>query len=277
MSLSLPIRIVSDLHLAHPASVVKNIDQRGPVLDGAKTVIFNGDTAELRIREARVTAARYLESVKDFCARHGSEPCFITGNHDPDVSKIHAVNALDGRLVVTHGEVFFREVTPWGRESRKLGEARDEALRELTGDGEPGWPDLLEAAKLASIRCQPKVKKLLRTRREWIGGVLRETGHPLRAFHVLRAWGSLPGRVSRLMEAHCPDARWVVVGHTHLPGVWRRKGRTVLNTGAYLPWFGRSVVEITEGEIVVRRVVPQGKFFVPERELFRETFRKSST
>jgi hypothetical protein len=39
----------------------------------------------------------------------------------------------------------------------------------------------------------------------------------------------------------------VLIGHTHYPGVWRRSGRIIVNTGSFLNYM-RAQAAIIEGE-----------------------------
>ena len=58
-----PIRILSDLHLAHPGSRIVNAAQLAPLLDGVKTLIFNGDTSEERMKKYREPAQAQLDAL----------------------------------------------------------------------------------------------------------------------------------------------------------------------------------------------------------------------
>jgi UDP-2,3-diacylglucosamine pyrophosphatase LpxH len=271
MALLQPIRILSDLHLAHPASLVKNVQQLEPLLEGAKTVVFNGDTAELRLGSARPTAERYLEAIRSLCRRWGIEPVFINGNHDPDASGHNHLELCGGRLLITHGDVLFPEVTPWGREAGQLKVHQQKALQEEAGNEPPELEHLLNAAKTASIRTRTEDGRMPRSNREWVRAIFTETAHPARAYQVLRAWATAPTRAVDLMTEHRPEARWIVLGHTHLPGKWQRGDRVVLNTGAFLPWFGRRVIEVADGRISMCRVRSDGKHFHRGKELYQDS------
>lgn len=268
MSLQLPLRVLSDLHLAHPASLVRNVWQLVPLLEGARTAVFNGDTAELRLRGARQTAERYFGTVRAMCEERGIEPVFLTGNHDPEASDKHHLELMGGTIMITHGDVLFPEITPWGRDAKGLLENRQRALAQAAGGSDPTWEDLLLAAKAASLQTEPPAERMPESKLAWIRALFREQSHPLRALHVLRAWATAPARAASLMAEHRPEVRWFISGHTHLPGMWRRGQLTILNTGAYLPWLGRSVIDISDGRISMRRVVAEGNYFRPGREIF---------
>ena len=78
---------------------------------------------------------------------------------------------------------------------------------------------------------------------------------------VLWYWLVIPGIAARFAREHVPDARFVIVGHTHRPGIWRRNGRTVINTGSYgFPGRPRAVV-IEERELSVWPIRTMGDHY----------------
>ena len=42
------VRVLSDLHFGHSACVIDQAEQLRPLLEGAHTIVFNGDTLEGR-------------------------------------------------------------------------------------------------------------------------------------------------------------------------------------------------------------------------------------
>jgi diadenosine tetraphosphatase ApaH/serine/threonine PP2A family protein phosphatase len=71
---------------------------------------------------------------------------------------------------------------------------------------------------------------------------------------MIRAWHELPGRAATFASQYRPGSRFVVVGHTHRPGVWMRPGMVVINTGSFRPPFGCYAVDVSPEWVVVRRV-----------------------
>src|ERR1700739_1264961 len=83
-----PTIILSDLHLGHRGSQIHDPEEPAPILKEARSVIFNGDTVEMRTpvdrpvgRDMGARGARLLHSI--WCRAP-----FINGNHDPGVSKV---------------------------------------------------------------------------------------------------------------------------------------------------------------------------------------------
>ena len=58
------VRILSDLHLAHPASQIGSVESLRPLIAGADTVIFNGDTCEQTRVEWRKEGAERLAELE---------------------------------------------------------------------------------------------------------------------------------------------------------------------------------------------------------------------
>jgi predicted phosphodiesterase len=264
-----PIRILSDLHLADPGSLIRDVRQVEPLLAGAGQVVFNGDTVELRILQGRARAAGWLEDLRALCRAVGAEPLFINGNHDPDISHQNHADLLDGRLFVTHGHALFPAIAPWGRHAGAMRADYARLRAERAACGNLGLEETLEAARKACLLAPSCRVRGPRTRFQWLGAVGAELAHPRRPFQVLQAWAKLPSLAAAFAAQHRPEARCVILGHTHLPGFWRRGPRVVINTGAYFPWFGRRMVEVWEDEVSLRRVDWDGACFRPGKEVFR--------
>ena len=86
---------------------------------------------------------------------------------------------------------------------------------------------------------------------------------PWRGLAILHTWLVLPGRAAELARRHRPKAKFVLTGHIHRPGVWRRgaDGVVVVNTGSFCRPLGGYVVDLTSDRLTVRRIeVRQGDF-----------------
>jgi hypothetical protein len=91
---------------------------------------------------------------------------------------------------------------------------------------------------------------------------------PWRALSILRAWREAPGRAAAFARRHRPKARFMAIGHTHKPGVWRTEsGIVVLNTGSFCRPFGPMVAEITDDRIRIRTVESRRGQFHPGGEV----------
>lgn len=264
-----PIRILSDLHLAHPGSLVKDVRQLEPLLEEASKVVFNGDTAELRLEWVKGKAEGALGELREFCRAGGVEPVFINGNHDPDISEHHHVELMGGRMLVTHGHGLFPSIAPWGRDAKRLGAAYRRALEEICGGARPGMEELLRAANRACLLVPGCAGAVAGNRMRWLACIGSEMAHPRRPFEIFRAWATVPGLATRFAAEHRPEVECFAIGHTHWPGYWRRAGKLVINTGAYFPWLGRRLIDVWDDEVSIRKVEWDGAAFRPGKEIHR--------
>ena len=67
---------------------------------------------------------------------------------------------------------------------------------------------------------------------------------------------------TELARVFRPQARFVIVGHTHCPGAWEVPPRVIINTGSFVPYFGACAAIIESGQIEVRRIDFQKQQFV---------------
>jgi len=254
------VRILSDLHFRPSGSLIQNLRQIAPLLEGAERVVFNGDSVEMRFLEEREQAWANVETLRQLCRQAGAEPVFVTGNHDPVLSDMHHLELAGGAVFVTHGDILFQGLAPWSVEASQLRQAH---LRETEALGYP--TDLLhqlEAMRRAALSLEYMGGKFLRVQKS---GALQSIRHylwpPWRPWNILRGWTLTPFLANALVSAHAPDARFIILGHTHFSGAWRVGRRVVINTGGFVPLSRNLIVELDEEKVVVRRVVRENGDF----------------
>ncbi len=258
------IRIVSDVHYADRSSRVRSLGQLRPLLEGATAFVLNGDTLDTRPDRIPQRTADRRREVLGFFAESGTPVTFLTGNHDPDLSRHHALEFEAGQVLVTHGDVLFDTIVPWARDAPAIRRKVIAALAALPGDGSSGLDGRLAAFRSVAAtipqRHQSEPDLFL-----YALLLARDTvWPPHRALSVLRAWREAPGMAAELARKHRPKARFIVIGHTHVPGVWQTaSGVTVLNTGSFSRPFRSMVVEITAGKIRIRRIEMRRGAFHP--------------
>jgi predicted phosphodiesterase len=249
-----PILILSDLHLGHRASRIKHPDQLGPILHGPGSVIFNGDTSEMRNPEDRVVGRKLAADLARICHQAGRKAFFVNGNHDPTVSGTNHLDLADGAILVTHGDILFLDVAPW---SHDAGQYRKKHLQILDGLGPDGYVDFekrLLASKRTSIELQMLEVPLTRGRSPGFRLLIRNCWPPWRPLMIIKAWSEVPGRAADLARVFRPQAKFVIVGHTHCPGAWEVAPRVIINTGSFVPYFGACAAIIESGRIEVRQI-----------------------
>lgn len=261
-------RILSDLHYGHPASYLKKLRALTPLLEGVDHVVFNGDSVERRFTKEEPQGDADYTALQALCAECGVSPTFLTGNHDPFLTELHHLDLADGAVLITHGDILFPGLSPWSRDAEILRRAQIEELA-LAGN-----PRTLEPRLIASRRASLAIKDLgpyehhLASVRS-LGGFLQEIWPLWRPLKILGCWAQTPSRASALATRYRPEARTVVIGHTHRAGVWRTGGRLIVNTGSFLPLSGSLAVDVTEKEIIVRKILHHNGSFTLGREIER--------
>ena len=126
------IRIFSDVHFGDRASSVRSLGQLRPLGEGAGALILNGDTLDTRSGPDPERSSRLLSEVQSFFSAFGAPATLMTGNHDPVLSPHHACDLAGGQVFVTHGDILFDEIVPWGYDAKLIRRRIRAALGEVT-------------------------------------------------------------------------------------------------------------------------------------------------
>ena len=264
-----PIRIISDLHLGHSASLLTDAGQLRPLLEGIGTFVVNGDAAELLI-ESRSTAGReQLAKLRELCREAGVEAVFVNGNHDPEISRVNHLDLADGAILATHGDMLFTDLAPWCSGSKKIGlmhrqmlDSMDDALLDDFEARLRLVKDAIVTVGLSDMNVPQGVlaRVLLFALEAW---------PPTRPFTILRCWREAPRRAAALARIFRPRARFVLVGHIHRPGIHRVGPRVIINTGSFTPLLGRLAVDVAGGVLSVRHIDKVRGAFAVGKEMAR--------
>jgi predicted phosphodiesterase len=258
------IRIVSDVHYADKASRVHRLRQLDPLLEGVSSLILNGDTTDTRPSKHPQRVEETRREVLEYFRSAGVAVTFLTGNHDPDISHEHAVELAGGRVLVTHGDVLFDNIVPWSRDAKTIRTKIIAALAALPEDRGTGFEDRLGAFR----RVAATIPQLHQVERNPFRYAVRLAGEtvwpPHRVLTILRAWQEAPGRAAALARRHRPRAQFIVIGHTHKPGVWQTaSGVVVVNTGSFCRPFGAMTAEVSPDNVRIRGVSYRSGAFHP--------------
>jgi UDP-2,3-diacylglucosamine pyrophosphatase LpxH len=249
-------RIVSDIHYGERGSRVRSFGQLRPLLDGATSLVINGDTLDTRPGRDPQRTARMRREVLDFAGSAGKPVTFLTGNHDPDLSGQHELEFADGRVLVIHGDVLFDDIVPWSKDAPVIRQRIRAALAAL-----PAGTARSLGARFATFRSvAASTPQLHQSETNPLRYAIRLAGDsvwpPQRVLAVLRAWREAPERAAALAREHRPRARFILVGHTHRPGIrTTASGVVVINTGTFCRPFSPMAADISPDRIRVRRVV----------------------
>ena len=260
------IRIVSDVHYGERASLVRELGQLRPLLEGADLLVLNGDTLDTRPGGDAARTEGLRREVQGFFASCGTPVAFVTGNHDPELDGRHSMEFEDGKVLVTHGDVLFEDIVPWSGEGTLIRRRVRDAVAALPADGSAGLEGLLGAFKSVEASIPQRHQAEKNPIRYAISLANDTVWPPHRALLMIQAWRQAPGRAAALASKHRPRARCIVLGHTHRPGFWGNLGQvSVVNTGSFSRPFGAYTAEITPGLVRVRRVESRRGGFHPGR------------
>jgi predicted phosphodiesterase len=262
-----PTLILSDLHLGHRASLIRDPEQLAPVFREANTIILNGDTAELRHQIDRPVGRTLAATLARVCHSSGAKAIFINGNHDPVISHIDHLDLADGQMLVTHGDILFLGIAPWSRQAYAYRRVHLRALDQLGPDALLNFEKRLLATKRTSLKLQLLEEPTTRGRFPGLGLIVRQFWPPFRPFMILHAWWETPSLGARLLHAFRPETRYLLIGHTHFPGCWNHDGRVIINTGSFVLNFGACAVLLKEKSFEIRRIKRYQKNFVLGKRL----------
>jgi UDP-2,3-diacylglucosamine pyrophosphatase LpxH len=250
-----PLRIVSDLHLGHPNSMFESVERLRPLIEGARTMVFNGDTCELAYQPWINRSQELLESLRGLCEEMGVHPVFLTGNHDFAISETGWLELEHGEVMVTHGDMLVREVVPWShqyllkkpevREMLRLREGMDDTLKHR-------WQTVRMVEEILESGSGWKASHKEMFHR------LKTLWPPERLIAILQGWLTMFGAAERFVERFRPEAKVFIFGHFHRAGIRTRGGRLYCNTGAYMRESRQMVVDLEDGWLTVRPVVSKG-------------------
>lgn len=254
------VRILSDLHYGDRSSRLLRLAQLRPLCDEAPALVLNGDTLDTRAGPRPAATAALRAEVADFFG--GRRATLLTGNHDPDISPRHSLELAGGEVFVVHGDVVFDSIVPWGRDAGLIGRRIGRALAALPGGAESTLEERLAVFRRVAAEVRQRHQSETHGLKYLLGYAVDTLWPPWRAPNIWRAWRSMPALCAELARRHRPRARFVVVGHTHRPGVWRRPdGRVVINTGSFCRPLGGLAVDLSPQGLTVRRVERRGGEF----------------
>jgi predicted phosphodiesterase len=246
-----PVRILSDLHLGHEICRIEQVAALRPLIAGAGTVIFNGDTWQELARPFFQRATAMLDELKSLCREEGAEAVFLSGNHDPGWPGRGWVELAGGRIVVTHGDALLFDSSPWKHEILVNGERVIELWAEHPHANNNAEERLRVARKIARELCSTRHP----TGRRFFQRVWNAILPPSRALKMIQAWMSQGTMGAKFCENYFPQAEMLVIGHFHCGGTWAENGRRVINTGSFTSpgrahwvewnngWLRRGIIE----------------------------------
>lgn len=234
---------------------MNELEQLAPLIEGHGAVIFNGDTTELRHERNRAAGLEILARLTGLCQRLGTEPFFVTGNHDPVNGNRHYATLGQGQILMTHGDVLFPSVTPWSRRAPQMEEIYEQEMTRLSAQSHLSEMEArCRAVRATNAVWEKRPERHASMRFGKIGALIQDLWPPVRPFTILKVWADTPGLAARLAEKMNPSPQVVLLGHTHRAGIWRSRGRTIINTGSFIPLSGRLAVRARRNQIEVHEL-----------------------
>lgn len=248
-------RIFSDLHYGDRASSLKSLAALRPLLEEPSALLLNGDTLDTRPSTTPDQTAALRHEVLTFFAQLSQPVTFLTGNHDPDLSAVSFVELAQRQVLVTHGDILFEDMVPWGCDAPMLRQRIAEELNRLPSDEREAFEPRLRAYRRAASTI-PQRHQSEKDPLKYLIGFLSDTiWPPTRVLHVLRAWREATERAAATVKKHHLPAKFFVMGHTHRLGVTRAaSGLVVINTGSFCPPSGAGVVDVSAEKICLREL-----------------------
>jgi UDP-2,3-diacylglucosamine pyrophosphatase LpxH len=237
------VLILSDLHLGNPASKANGLmDGIARIARLHDRVILNGDTLDRYEDASRLPhVSRDLDAIKAACTSRSGPPEILSGNHDPALSSVHWIYIKESKTLIFHGDCIADLTHPTDKDDNRL--AAFVRKHWSTIGGRPTrfteLADTYRRLQGEHLRDNPRVEGY-----SAFVYLARLLYPPRRAFDVLSYVYTAPYRAAELAGAHDDPVEHVIVGHTHRAGTWSHQGRTVMNTGSFMPLSQPSAVVI---------------------------------
>ena len=255
-----PIRVLSDLHLGHPACLIQDVEQLRPLIAGAGTMIFNGDSWQELSKAMRHESGTLLQQLKTLCTAEGAEAIFLPGNHDPSISSRNAVELDEGRIVIFHGHIIYPEVSPWSNYYF----AKQAEVTELLAERYNESLTVDERSELAAEVVRVMTPKGWIPQKSKLHYYLNTLWPPQRFFSLLGVMKNAPQHGVDFCKQLFPKAEIAIIGHFHQSIIYQRDQFTLYNTGAFMSGCQYQCVEIMEKTVNALNVgkSKDGEFFM---------------
>ncbi len=241
--------IISDLHYGHTRSLAPPPSELVASLAGVDILVIAGDLAETRpLHGCREQGVKLRDEFRHACQRAGIRLVELAGNHDTDLPHL-MLSLWGGKVIVIHGHMLFDEVAPWGWEYLRNKASSDELIaqhptrhRDLSAR--------LRLAQAMSLHGTPIHQSALQPPFTCFNKLLHCFWPPQRPIRIVGAWLSAARRAERFASTFAPDCEYLVFGHVHRTGCWKKKQRTLMTTGAWFKHARAARVDFKDGVLL---------------------------
>lgn len=260
-----PIIVLSDLHLGRE-DMVLSAEELLPLIERAGILIINGDAAELHVRQYAARARAELDRLHELCQTHGTRLLRLAGNHDPEGPLERYIIHPSSGVFITHGDVISEAVAPWSDAARTMRRQHRRTLAEFPIAQRNTIDARFHACREAAIS-------------EWNeqgdsgppSTFLSVCTRPRKLYKVLQFWRHQIPHMNEFVQEYVPNARLVLIGHSHRPRIKRFGGRLFVNTGSF-GFPGRPLAAVFDdaGFRVVRVVNQRNCWRLDDRSLLHD-------
>ena len=245
IALNLPALFLSDLHLGSRMTLVRSVESLSPLLDGFKSVVFCGDTIDTfhwpdatsdeRAKTAECAKNELIRLLEKLAVR----PVFITGNHDPDISNIHACAAQPvpaRQILATHGDLFTLDIASWSAPLQGIADwfiARADAEGRRINRMLPDDLDWVRQRYLEFVRVAPERRNINAKDRSFYIQLLHKIARPWLIWRVFRERYRCHQLADAFATMREPGADLCFFGHYHYPKIKRSGNRYNVCLGSF--------------------------------------------
>ena len=238
--------ILSDIHFGMSKSTATSAEQFRHLWKDCSALILNGDTVEEHAKRCSEVSQQRTADLLHLAKQDGVKTTLLCGNHDPIVSETECLWFCDKKVLVFHGHAPIPKIAPWSWRGKHAELSRYEYLL----DKKDGFEEQLASLRQACYKTASGAFQQYRPTRIH----MLMLGIPA-IFHVFHTWWKYPTLVSEWVDKYAPSAKFIITGHTHHAGIWKRKNRVIINTGCFgFPSHPRAVVLEEEKTISVYKL-----------------------
>ncbi len=257
--MSFRIRILSDLHIGHKSSLLKEAGAIKPLAEDVDLLILNGDTVESKYADSEARRKQELPSFRDVdeeIRSWGIKTLYLTGNHDPDIGGHHYLQIAGSEILITHGDGIFENIAPWSRNAKALKETVQMLLANRRVQDFQSYLQAIKDAETEAHRKSPEYDPTV-----WgkFNMFVKQAWPPNHIFGILKCWKQTPRKAADMVKRFNVKPEFLIIGHTHKPGIWNVSGTWIINTGSFFIWPGAYCVDITPEGIVCQKISKLGR------------------
>ncbi|MEM1210158.1 MAG: metallophosphoesterase [Planctomycetota bacterium] len=244
--------ILSDLHLGRPEPCQPRAEHFAELVrtPGLDTLIVNGDVAETAHPIYQLAAIDEVRTLEQLCADADVRLILLAGNHDADLAELRYLHLADDRVLITHGDAFHPGIAPWSERAHQMKRETQRTHGRLPAAHRQDLDTHLAIASWVAHR--EFTGDFGQTHSQHETSLLRQ---PHNLARVAYYWATVPGLASEFAHRFAPDTRVLLFGHSHFPGVWRRDGRVLINTGSFtFPHLPHAVLSHDEQRFTYHRL-----------------------